>query len=203
MKFVIGSQNLHKIRELREMLKPVIKADIFSLRDFPNYIPPEEDGETFEDNAKIKALDAAKTLNAIVLADDSGLVIPSLKGLPGVRSRRFAGENATDNDNRLKLIQMLKSLPEGERTGYFECCIAIANPDGILKIAKGRCEGDLLVSPRGGQGFGYDPLFVKLDYHKTFAELEEDVKNRISHRRKALDKLSYTLEMLLADALSH
>ena len=115
MKLVIGSRNLHKIREIRTILKPSIDVDILSLRDFPEYTPPEETGTSFEENAKIKALHAAKALDALVIADDSGLVVPSLDGKPGIFSARFAGENATDKANRNKLVAMLSNLPEGER----------------------------------------------------------------------------------------
>jgi len=194
MKIVLASTNLHKIRELKAMLKQFPQLDLYSLRDYPEYIPPEETGDTFEENAKLKALHAAKTLNECALADDSGLVIPSLSGEPGVRSARYAGEEASDKDNRDKLVKNLLSLKDDERVGYFECCIAIATPVGIEKVVRGVCEGTLTTDPRGSNGFGYDPLFIKYDYSKTFAELDEETKNKISHRRKALDKLQNYLE---------
>jgi len=194
MEIVIATTNLHKIMELRTMLKPLVQVDILSLRDFPSYVPPEETGSTFEENAKIKALNAAKVLGKIVLADDSGLVVPALHGEPGVISARYAGENASDAENRSKLVDKLKKLKESERTGYFECVLALAKPDGIVKTCSGTCEGILLLEERGRNGFGYDSLFVKYDYGKTFAELDEATKNRISHRRKALDKLSNALQ---------
>ena len=110
MEIVIATTNLHKIMELRTMLKPLVQVDILSLRDFPSYAPPEETGSTFEENAKIKALNAAKVLGKIVLADDSGLVVPALHGEPGVISARYAGENASDAENRSKLVEKLKKL---------------------------------------------------------------------------------------------
>lgn len=196
MKLVIASKNAHKIREFRFMLKDLAHVDVLSLRDFPNYIPPEESGSSFEENAKIKALDAAQKLKCIVLADDSGLVIPALNGEPGVFSARYAGPNASDTENRDKLVHKLKSLPEEKRVGYYECCIALASEHGVTKTVSGLCEGQLLDTPRGSHGFGYDSIFLKYDYSKTFAEIEGEIKNRISHRRKAFDKLSATLHHL-------
>lgn len=196
MKLVIASRNLHKIREFRFMLKDFKGFDIFSLRDFPDYLPPEESGCSFEENAKIKALDAAQKLKHFVLADDSGLVVPALNGEPGIFSARYAGKNASDTENREKLITKLKSLSEEKRTGYYECCIALASESGLKKIACALCEGQLLETPRGSHGFGYDSIFIKYDYSKTFAEIEDDTKNRISHRRKAFDKLVTSLHSL-------
>ena len=197
MEIVIASQNLHKIREIRAILKPEYPFDYLSLLDFPEYQPPEESGETFEDNAFIKATHAANTLKRWVIADDSGLVVPALENQPGVRSARYAGDTASDKENRAKLISALDPIPENERTGYYFCALAFASPDGIQMQVKGSCEGSLLLKPRGSQGFGYDPLFLKYDYNKTFAEIDEETKNRISHRRKALDKLTPALEKLL------
>ena len=197
MEIVIASKNLHKIREIRAILKPEYPFDYLSLLDFPEYQPPEESGETFEDNAFIKATHAASILKRWVIADDSGLVVPALGNEPGVRSARYAGETASDKENRVKLVQALDPIPENERIGYYFCALSFASPDGIQMQVKGSCEGSLLLKARGSQGFGYDPLFLKYDYNKTFAEIDEETKNRISHRRKALDKLTPTLENLL------
>ncbi|HCJ84146.1 MAG: non-canonical purine NTP pyrophosphatase, RdgB/HAM1 family [Chlamydiae bacterium GWC2_50_10] len=189
MELVIASKNIHKIREFRSMLKGVPNLDLFSLLDFPSYVPPLEAGSTFEENAIQKALDAAKALNKVVLADDSGLVVPALFGRPGVFSSRFAGEDASDRENRQKLLCEMVPLKENQRSAFFECCIALAGPEGLKRAVHGLCEGAVLTEERGNQGFGYDPLFVKYDYSKSFAEMNEETKNRISHRRKALDKL--------------
>jgi XTP/dITP diphosphohydrolase len=197
MKFVLATTNLHKILELRGMLKPLIKGDILSLRDFPYYTPPEETGASFEENASIKAGHAASTLGVIALADDSGLVVPALGGEPGIYSARYAGEDASDRENRLKLIEKLKTLKESERIGYFECTLALATPGKVVKTTIGYSEGRLLLEERGRSGFGYDSLFIKHEYSKTFAELDEATKSRISHRRKALDKLTISLEAII------
>ncbi len=196
MDLVIATSNLHKIREFRDMLKLFKNLDILSLLNFPSYTPPEETGSSFKENAISKAEHAAKSLNKWVLADDSGLVVPALGGSPGIFSARYAGSDATDAENRQKLLLALEGKQDHERSGYFECCLALANSSGLQKCVTGTCEGLILKEERGRNGFGYDPLFVKTDYDKSFAELDEATKNRISHRRKALEKLSSNLETL-------
>ena len=196
MQLLIASTNLHKIREFRSLLREFSSLDLFSLRDFNHYLPLEESGSTFEEIAKAKAVHAATSLNMCVLADDSGLVVPALGGEPGVYSARYAGKMSSDHENREKLIFKLKALPEEKRLGYFECCLVLASPSGIKKVVSGTCEGELLCDPRGSYGFGYDSLFLKYDYRKTFAEVDEETKLRISHRRKAFDKLLPALHSL-------
>lgn len=197
IELVIASTNVHKVREFRNMLKTFERFDVLSLCDFPNYVPPEETGKTFEENASLKAEHAAKTLGRWVIADDSGLVVPALNGAPGVYSARYAGGDATDIENRKKLLEEMQHLMDDDRQAFFECAIALASPQGIKKCVRGTCEGLLLTKDRGGGGFGYDSLFVKHGYSKTFAEIGESVKNRISHRRKALDKILPSLESLM------
>ncbi|MBI5274534.1 MAG: XTP/dITP diphosphatase [Chlamydiales bacterium] len=197
MKLIIATTNFHKFREYKAMLKNLSGIDLYSLRDFPNYIPPEETGLSFEENAIIKASHAANALNELVLADDSGLVVPSIGGEPGIYSARYAGGDATDAENRKKLLDKMQLLQENQRAAYFECVIVLAASHKIIKTTHGFLEGTIAHEERGRNGFGYDPIFMKYDYNKTIAELEEDVKNRISHRRKALDKLIATLESLV------
>ncbi len=194
---VIASKNVHKIREIKSILHNLIpELDILSLIDFPDYESPEETGNSFEENAILKAEKAAKTLNKWVLAEDSGLVVPALNGEPGIFSARYAGNNATDKDNRSKLLSKMQHLCDKDRFAVFECCMVIASPESLKKCACASCEGTIEYQEKGGGGFGYDPLFKKHDYNKTFAELEESIKNRISHRRKALDKMLFTIETL-------
>ncbi len=201
MEIVIASTNMHKIREFRSLLKPLKHFDVLSLLDFPSYVPLEETGETFEEIVSTKAVHAAKALNKWALADDSGLVVPALRGEPGIRSARYAGEHATDRENCQKLLTEMSGLQESGRYAYFECWIAIASPEGLQKAEKGVCEGTIIEQERGRHGFGYDTLFRKHEYSKTFAELDETIKNRISHRRKAFDRISLFLESLEDNAL--
>lgn len=194
MKILLATHNLHKIREFRELLKAHPQFDVLSLVQFPDYVAPEETEETFQGNALLKAKHAANALNLLAVADDSGLIVPALGNRPGVYSRRYAGDNATDNDNRKKLLQEMQGLTGDAREAYFECCLALVAPTGKEKVVTGTCHGTLAESERGSNGFGYDPLFIKYDYDLTFAELPETTKNRISHRRKAFDKLLLALE---------
>jgi len=196
MKLVIASRNVHKIREFRAMLKGLRHLDIYSLIDFPQYQPLPETGKTFEENAVQKALHAAGSLGLWALADDSGLVIPALGGAPGIYSARYAGESASDKENRKKLLNEMRPFKDQERAAYFECCLALASPQELKKSVCSSCEGTITEEEKGRSGFGYDPVFQKHEYSKTFAELEEEVKNRISHRRKAMDKILLLLEML-------
>lgn len=196
MELILATTNSHKVRELRELCRNLKNIEILSLRDFPSYVQIEETGMTLLENAILKAEDAAKNLNKLVLAEDSGLFIPALNGAPGVHSRRYASDNATDLENRRKLLQELKNVEQFQRAAYFECCIAIASPEKIIKTSTGRCEGYIATEERGRNGFGYDSIFIKNDYNKTFAELEDLVKNQISHRMKAFQKILSTLEVL-------
>lgn len=198
MQIIIASTNVHKIREYKAILKPLSHLDVLSLHDFPKYVAPPETGETFEENAKIKAEHAAKELQSWVLADDSGLVVPALDGRPGVYSARYAGEHATDSENRKKLLREMENIMDLKRQAFFECWIALASPDKIEKVVSGVCEGTILREERGNNGFGYDPLFVKHEYSKTFAEMEEHTKNRVSHRGKAIEKIMTFLEASVA-----
>jgi len=201
MELVIATTNFHKILELKAMIRSQLKdIELLSLKDFPNYVAPEEVGTSFAEIAELKALHAAKSLGLYTIADDSGLIVPALNGEPGLFSRRYAGESATDKENRNKLVGKLTAIRDEDRFAFFECALSLASPNGIIKTTKGVCEGHLLLESRGRNGFGYDPLFVKHDYNKTLAELEEDIKNRISHRRKAFDRMIPHLE---AELLTH
>lgn len=196
MEILLASTNLHKVREFREMFKSLAHIELLSLHQFQHYLPPEETGKTCKENAILKAEHAAKHLNKWVIADDSGIFVPALQGAPGVHARHYAGHGAKDGDNRQKLLQAMKNLQDHERTAYCECCLAIAAPTGLKKSVEGICEGSIATESRGGHGFGYDPLFIKDGYDKTFAELGESVKNRISHRHKAFERLLTFLETL-------
>ncbi len=200
----IATSNIHKLKEFKKLLSPIEGLRLVSHRDFPGYTPPEENHDSFEGNASAKALHFAQAIGSVCLADDSGLVVPALNGEPGVLSARYAKPDAKDFENRQKLIQAITPLPERDRQAYFCCALALASPEKLIKVTVGNCEGFLILEEKGRNGFGYDPIFIKQDYHKTFAELDEDLKNRISHRRKAFDKMLLTLELLIkSHALSH
>lgn len=192
MEIVLASKNLHKVREFREMFKALKHIDLLSLHNFPDYQPPPEAGASFKEIATTKALHAAQELDKLVLADDSGLVVPILGGAPGLYSHRFAGNEASDADNRKKLLALLEGKKGIERSAYFECCLALADKNGLIKCVIARCEGLIAEKESGSHGFGYDSLFVKHDYDKTFAELG-NVKNRVSHRGKAFELLAQYL----------
>lgn len=195
MEIVLATENLHKVREFREMLRNLPGWDVLSLRDFPEYtLPSPPEGSSFEESASFKAKHAAHTLHRWVLADDSGLVVPALGGAPGTQSRTYAGEDATDRENMEKLLQELNGKQDLDRSAYLQCCLALADSSGVQKAVTGYCEGEIVEQPRGSNGFGYDALFRKYDYDKTLAELDENIKIRISHRRKAFDKILLFLE---------
>ncbi len=192
---VLATNNRDKVREFKEMLRRSgLGLEARCLADFPGSAAVPEDGETFAENAAKKALAAAQATGKLALGDDSGIEVDALAGRPGVRSARFAGENATDEDNNEKLLALLRDVPERRRQARFVCCIAIADPEKVLDVAEGSCAGSIVMKRRGSGGFGYDPLFQPLEYHKTFAELPSGVKNRISHRARALEKSLMMLE---------
>lgn len=196
MEIVIGSHNLHKIREIRAMFKRLKNIDLLSLLNFPDYSPEENLEGTLKEIAIAKAERAAKTLNRWVLADDSGLFVPILGGAPGGNSRYYACDDATDCENRKKLLNELKDVKDFQRSAYLECNLALAAPEGLKKCVTGNCEGYIALEERGRNGFGYDSIFIKNEYTKTFSEVEESVKNCISHRWKAFERLLPTLETL-------
>ncbi|MBQ9256307.1 MAG: RdgB/HAM1 family non-canonical purine NTP pyrophosphatase [Acidaminococcaceae bacterium] len=184
---VIATSNLGKLDEFKEMFKDV-PVTLKCLADYPQMVPPNENGRTFAANAKIKATYYARNLKEYCLADDSGLEVKALDGAPGVRSARFAGEEATDKENNDLLLQQMKF--QITRSCRFRCALAVANPNGkIVGEADGSCEGMLLHEPLGDNGFGYDPLFWSTELHKGLGEATADEKNKISHRGKAVKKL--------------
>lgn len=197
MEIILASTNSHKIRELRDMFKSIPHLELLTLHQFPDYEPPEETGKTIRENATLKAEHAASYLNRWVLADDSGLFIPALSGLLGVHSARYAGSTATDKERCDQLLHEMAGYQSSEeRTAHCVCCLALANPSGLQKCVEGICEGYIAREPRGRNGSGYDPIFIKNDYEKTFGELDDPIRIRISHRRKAFERLVAFLENL-------
>ena len=191
---VLATHNQGKIAEFKEMLSG-FPLEIKSLKDFGTIPPVVEDAETFEDNAYKKAHDTARMLGFPALADDSGLRVEALDGLPGVYSARYAGEEASDQENNLKLLEAMKG--KENRKAAFECIIAIAVPRGPALIYEGRCEGQITHEMRGENGFGYDPVFFYPPRKKTFAQMSPDEKNRVSHRGKAMAELRKEFDKVL------
>jgi XTP/dITP diphosphohydrolase len=213
---LIATRNAHKVGEIRAILGDAFQ--FLTLDNLPSTPKIIEDADTFAGNATKKALELAKwfLLNArlridgsgsrfFVLADDSGLEVETLNNAPGVHSARFAAldknENSPDADNNAKLLRLLKNVPAEKRTARFRCVIALIEikpPFTIYdsQLFDGTCEGKIISEPRGSNGFGYDPLFVPDGYDVTFAELGEDVKNKLSHRAKALAKLKPWLDAI-------
>lgn len=185
---LVATGNKGKMNEIRQILADFVDR-LYCLADFSGIPEVEEDGSTFEENAVKKALSAARATGMPAMADDSGLVVNVLGDRPGVRSARYAGLDASDADNNRKLLDDLAGLPECERTAFFYCAIALCFPGGDCITFCGRVDGVVLDSPRGAGGFGYDPLFLVPEYGKTFAELDSTLKNRISHRGRALEEL--------------
>ena len=190
-KLLVASSNQGKIREIRKMMDDLDYINIVSPADFPDISRDiVEDGENFTENALKKARIRAEETGVLTLADDSGLVVDYLNGRPGVYSARYAGENADDHDNNVKLLEELEDVQFEERRAHFVCVAALVDPEKENEYSvKEKCSGYILSEQRGEQGFGYDPLFYVPEYEKTMAELSVDVKNMISHRAKAVNKV--------------
>lgn len=183
---VLATRNHGKISEFETLLTG-FDVEIKNLVDFPSIPAVEEDGTTFKDNSLKKARFTAKVLGLPALADDSGLMVKAMGGLPGVCSARYAGEHATDEENNLKLLMAMEGVEN--RGATFKCTIAIALPDGTALTYEGTCDGLITHEPAGNGGFGYDPLFYYPPLEKTFAQLTTEEKNRVSHRGRAMAEL--------------
>ena len=192
---VLATRNSGKIREFQQLLKN-FPVEIKNLDDFGPIPEVEEDGKTFDDNAYKKALFSAKALGLPAISDDSGLVVDALDGAPGVKSARYAGEKATDKANIDKLLKEMDG--KEDRRAAFQCVISIAVPSGPALTYEGRCDGEITQKSKGTSGFGYDPVFLGPQYNKTFAELNSDEKNKISHRGKALGDVVAEFDKILA-----
>jgi non-canonical purine NTP pyrophosphatase (RdgB/HAM1 family) len=193
---LIATGNPGKIREIEEALRGVPISWRY-LREFQNILPVDETGETYEENAIMKAVSYSKQVGICALADDSGLEVDALGGLPGVRSARYGGESASDRERTERLLKALTDCPGQDRSARFVCCMAFAgwpvreeqarsDEPTVLHVCEDRCEGVIGEMPYGNNGFGYDPIFIPIGYTATFGELPSAVKNVISHRARAL-----------------
>ena len=193
MKLVLATRNQGKVRELTEMLSDTStenvsqQIEVISLNAYPHAPEVIEDGKTYMENAAKKASVIAEYTGYLTLADDAGLEVDALNGAPGINSKRWAGEDATDAIRIAKLLQALEGVTD--RRARFVAAIAVVHPDATPEGVLGVCEGHIRHAPVGESGFGYDPVFVPQGYDQTFAELGEEIKNRISHRAKALEKV--------------
>ena len=207
---VLGSRNRKKCREMAELIRPpwepshrLARLEIGSLDEFPGAPEVDESAETFAGNARKKAAELALALDRWVLADDSGLTVDALQGAPGVLSARYAGEPCDDAANNRKLVEAISAMPDDRRGAAFRCALAVADPAGQIRLeAEGACRGRITREPRGTAGFGYDPLFLIPEYHKTFGELSPLVKHQLSHRSRAFAHLRPGLERLIDEVLS-
>ncbi len=198
MKIVIATKNRGKIQEMHSLFKRYLphiqNIELLALSEFPELPEIEETGSSFYENAKIKALAAANFSGLLTIGDDSGLEVDALDNAPGIFSARFAGEKASDEANNQLLLKKLKKYSRESRSARFVCSLAIALPENFIGAFEGICNGIISTSPRGGNGFGYDPLFIRSDLGKSFAELSSEIKNRISHRARAFEKAAVVVE---------
>lgn len=195
-KLVLATGNPGKIFEFKTLLHN-LPLELMTVQDYPGLVMPEEDRTTFAENAAKKAEVVSQFTGEMALADDSGLQVDALGGLPGVRSARFAGPDGDYRANNNLLLEKLKGLASPDRKAHFVCVIALTIPGSKTRIVKGTCSGQIAEYPRGEGGFGYDPLFIYEPAGVTFAEMDIEEKNKVSHRGKALRQIRDLLEQLL------
>lgn len=189
LELLIATKNVGKIRELENLLAglPII---LRNASEFEDVIEPEETGETFADNAILKARYYAEKTGLLALADDSGLEVEALNNAPGVFSARYAGENATNEERTAKLLNELEQTNDEKRLAKFICVMAISSEKGEIKfLTEGLCQGKISVNPTGTNGFGYDPIFIPDGFEHTFGEISSEIKQKISHRGRAMEKI--------------
>jgi XTP/dITP diphosphohydrolase len=185
VKLLLATRNPHKVAELQQMLDGK-GWQVVMLSDFKDMPDVEEDGATFEDNARKKARSAARRAKMWTLAEDAGLEVDALKGEPGVHSARYCGEGASDADRMRKVLDSIIAVPDERRTARFRCVMCLVDPAGNETCFEGRCDGRVAHHARGSAGFGYDPIFMPDGHGRTFGELGQSVKSQISHRARAM-----------------
>jgi XTP/dITP diphosphohydrolase len=184
MRLLVATNNPGKVREYQDLLSR-LNLELCGLADLDITIEADETGQTFEENARVKAAAYGQASGLLTLADDSGLEVAALGGAPGVYSARYAGKGATDADRYHKLLAALKDVPWEKRAARFRCVIALAWPDQHIETFEGQCDGVIAFEPQGTNGFGFDPVFYMPEHNCTMAELPEEKKNQISHRARA------------------
>ncbi len=195
-RLLFASRNAHKTREIQQILGP--EFEVRDLSAYPEISETVESGKSFEENAKLKAIAVSKKLSGLIIGDDSGLEVAALDGAPGIYSARYAGAKATDKENIDRLLEEVTRIgaKRDQRRARFRCVLALAHNGQMLGTFQGIVEGSIVDQPRGLHGFGYDPIFVPNGFEQTFAELLAEVKNRISHRAKAIRALAASLAAL-------
>jgi XTP/dITP diphosphohydrolase len=199
MQLIVATRNAHKTREIAQILGSALAVQ--DLTTHPEISEIAENGASFEENAKLKAIAVSKQLPGLVIADDSGLEVEALGGAPGIHSARYAGKNASDTEKIAKLLgELAKVDAKGDqRRARFRCVLAVAREGQVLGMFEGVVEGEIAERSRGSHGFGYDPVFVPDGFEETFAELPEKLKNSVSHRAKAIRKLQAKLPTLWSE----
>lgn len=197
-KLLIATKNPGKVNEFQALFSE-LGIEVQSLLDIQSTIDVKETGDTFEENARLKAEEIAHTYQVMTIADDTGLVVDALGGKPGVYSARYAGIEKNDQTNMQKVLKELTTVPMEKRTARFITVIALAIPNKTTEFVEGSCEGVIALEPKGSNGFGYDPIFYLPEYDQTMAELTSEEKNKISHRAKAMGKLKEKLSQITGD----
>ncbi|MFH0917724.1 MAG: RdgB/HAM1 family non-canonical purine NTP pyrophosphatase [Candidatus Omnitrophota bacterium] len=190
---VVATKNKKKLSEIKDILKGM-PLKFLSLDAYKNVPPVVENGKTFQENAIKKAVKLARFTGQLCLGEDSGLCVDALGGKPGIYSARFSGSDKSDIKNNLKLLKLLKDASVAERKAHYVCAVALADKGGLIGVVRGDCPGIIAFEPQGSAGFGYDPLFYISKYKKTFAQLGEKVKHKMSHRYHALKKAKRIIE---------
>jgi len=193
MELLVATKNKKKLIEIKDILKN-LNLKLTSIADYGLVPRIIENGKTFQENAIKKAVKIARFTEKLTLGEDSGLCVFALGGRPGIYSSRFSGRDKSDDKNNAKLLRMLKGLPLAKRRAYYVCAVALADKDGLIGVVEGRCSGVIGYELRGHRGFGYDPLFLIPKYKKTFAELGERIKHKMSHRFRALERARKIIE---------
>lgn len=196
-KIILATGNMGKVREFQQLMHH-LPVEILTLKDFPDLPDIVEDGNTFEENAGIKAKILAEHTGILTIADDSGLCVDALGGAPGIYSARFSGSDHNDEKNNALLLEKLQGIPKEKRTAHFVCAIAIAEPGKPLQFTRGEVSGHILESPQGSEGFGYDPLFYVDELATGMALLTAEEKSKISHRARAYAEALPLIEALLS-----
>ena len=200
IQLLVATRNKKKLSEIKEILKG-INLELLSLDSYKNAPKVLENGKSFQENAIKKAIKLARFTGKLCLGEDSGLCVDALDGAPGIYSARFSGKDKNDLKNNLKLLKLLKRLPLRKRRAHYVCAVALADKDELLGVVEGECSGLIALEPKGSAGFGYDPLFYILKYKKTFAQLGEKIKHKMSHRYHALKKARRIIEKYIVKQL--